>query len=62
MRLWLIGFVAALAVGSVVAAPPQSSGYTQFKGEPFFLLSDATFGSTEQARVRLEHAVGRDVK
>ena len=35
-------------------APALDSPYSPFAGEPFFLLSDATFGSTELARVRLE--------
>jgi uncharacterized protein YfaS (alpha-2-macroglobulin family) len=60
VKLWLIGLLAAALAGSVAAAPPQPSGYTPFKGEPFFLLSDATFGSTEQAKVRLE-VPGRDM-
>lgn len=37
----------------------QPSNYTAFKGEPFFLLSDATYGSADVARVRLE-VPGRD--
>jgi len=63
MRRWLlalIGLCMTVLLGTASAAPPQPSGYTQFKGEPFFLLSDATYGSTEQARVRLE-VPGRDM-
>jgi uncharacterized protein YfaS (alpha-2-macroglobulin family) len=44
------------------AAPAQEAsgaGYAAFKGEPFFLLSDAAYGSAEVARVRLE-VPGRD--
>ncbi|QJE01817.1 alpha-2-macroglobulin family protein [Massilia forsythiae] len=58
--------VLALAAlpGSAGAADPipweQPSGYTTFKGEPFFLLSDATRGSNEVASVRLE-VPGRDM-
>ena len=60
MRRWLFALLAAVLLGSAWAGPPQPSGYTTFKGEPFFLLSDATYGSAEQARVRLE-VPGRDM-
>lgn len=40
-------------------ASNSASNYSQFKGEPFFLLADTGFGSTEEARVRLE-VPGRD--
>ncbi len=33
---------------------PLANSHTPFAGEPFFLLSDATFGSNETARVRIE--------
>jgi len=39
--------------------PP--SGYAAFQGQPFFLLSDASFGSDQTAQVRLE-APGREYK
>jgi uncharacterized protein YfaS (alpha-2-macroglobulin family) len=47
------------AAAASAAAPhtePQPLGntYAPFAGEPFFLLSDATFGSDETARVRVE--------
>ncbi|MFL6659067.1 MAG: MG2 domain-containing protein, partial [Massilia sp.] len=42
------------------AAPASGPGYTPFKGEPFFLLSDAAYGSRDMARVRLE-VPGRDM-
>lgn len=35
-------------------APPLNPRHAPFAGEPFFLLSDASFASTEAARVRLE--------
>ncbi|WP_441617106.1 MULTISPECIES: alpha-2-macroglobulin family protein [unclassified Cupriavidus] len=38
-----------------------SSGYAAFQGQPFFLLSDASFGSDQTAQVRLE-APGREYK
>jgi len=41
----------AAAAGKPIPLPNQRS---LFVGEPFFLLSDATFGSTELAKVRLE--------
>lgn len=46
-------------------APPPApreagAGYAPFRGEPFFLLSDAAYGSTDTARVRLE-VPGRDL-
>ena len=41
------------------AQAPAGSNYTAFKGEPFFLLSDAAYGSADVARVRLE-VPGRD--
>lgn len=34
--------------------PPLPNYRTPFVGEPFFLLSDATFGASEPAKVRLE--------
>lgn len=52
-----------LALGSASAQqaePAQPSNYSTFKGEPFFLLSDASYGSTDEARVRLE-VPGRDM-
>ncbi len=60
MRRWLLVLLAVTVLGTAWASPPQPSGYALFKGEPFFLLSDATYGSAEQARVRLE-LPGRDM-
>ena len=40
-------------------APP--SGYEPIKGQPFFLLSDASYGTDQEAMVRLE-APGREYK
>jgi hypothetical protein len=51
--------VALALLGSASAADVPASNYTTFKGQPFFLLSDATYGSTDTARVRLE-VPGRD--
>lgn len=55
----------ALALAALLALPPLApaapsapvplpNAWAPFSGEPFFLLSDATFGSTELAKVRLE--------
>lgn len=50
----------ALACGTLnaqeVDGPPQPlyNTYAPFQGEPFFLLSDATFGTQQNATVRLE--------
>ncbi|SEO62962.1 hypothetical protein SAMN05428959_11335 [Duganella sp. CF517] len=52
--------LALLGGASAGAQERQPSNYTQFKGEPFFLLSDASYGSADQARVRLE-VPGRDM-
>lgn len=45
-----------LIISQVQAAdpPPLANDYTPFAGEPFFLLSDASFASNEAAQVRLE--------
>jgi uncharacterized protein YfaS (alpha-2-macroglobulin family) len=37
----------------------EPSGYSLYRGEPFFLLSDTSYGSGDEARVRLE-VPGRD--
>ncbi|MCB6184355.1 alpha-2-macroglobulin family protein [Leeia sp. TBRC 13508] len=34
--------------------PVPASGYETFKGQPFFLLSDSSFGSSQIAQVRVE--------
>jgi uncharacterized protein YfaS (alpha-2-macroglobulin family) len=49
--------MAMLAGADTRASDP--SNYSPFKGEPFFLLSDASYGSGDTARVRLE-VPGRD--
>lgn len=54
-----LALVALLALPPVAPAAPSSpmplpNAWAPFSGEPFFLLSDATFGSTELAKVRLE--------
>lgn len=50
--------VAALAAKAAAEAPvdePPLANYREpFAGEPFFLLSDATYGSADKPRVRLE--------
>ncbi|WP_374568949.1 alpha-2-macroglobulin [Ideonella sp.] len=48
--------LATLVPTMVTAADdqPLPNDHTPFVGEPFFLLSDATFGSGEPAKVRLE--------
>lgn len=53
----MLALALALFGGGVRAG--EASNYTPFKGEPFFLLSDATYGSGDVARVRLE-VPGRD--
>jgi uncharacterized protein YfaS (alpha-2-macroglobulin family) len=55
----LTALLALSLLGSAVASDVPASGYVPFKGEPFFLLSDASYGSTDEARVRLE-VPGRD--
>jgi uncharacterized protein YfaS (alpha-2-macroglobulin family) len=56
------GLLPALAPAQEPAAGASASGsnYATFKGEPFFLLSDAAYGSGEVAKVRLE-VPGRDL-
>ena len=44
----------AHAAGTPPGPMPLANDYTPFAGEPFFLLSDATFGSADVATVRLE--------
>ena len=62
---WLLGaLVAGLAAFAALPGraadaardepPALFNSDTRFTGEPFFLLTDATFGSAEPARVRLE--------
>lgn len=48
--------VAAKADKPTFATEPQplANDWKPFTGEPFFLLTDATFGSTEPAKVRIE--------
>ncbi|NHZ34050.1 alpha-2-macroglobulin family protein [Massilia rubra] len=52
--------VEAQAKPAEASAAPSGTNYTSFKGEPFFLLSDAAYGSGEVAKVRLE-VPGRDM-
>jgi uncharacterized protein YfaS (alpha-2-macroglobulin family) len=47
-------------LGGAWAQQRDPSNYTPFRGEPFFLLSDTTYGSADEARVRLE-VPGRDM-
>lgn len=58
LMLLLVG--TASAQQDSAPEPRQPSNYTLFKGEPFFLLSDASYGSLDEARVRLE-VPGRDM-
>ena len=44
----------AASASEPVGKPALESPYSPFAGEPFFLLADATFGSTDLAKVRLE--------
>lgn len=60
MKLLFASLLAFVLMGGASAQERQPSNYTTFKGEPFFLLSDATYGSGDEARVRLE-VPGRDM-
>jgi alpha-2-macroglobulin len=57
-------FLASLTLLLSLSAAPgadaqyKASGYQPLEGEPFFLLSDRSFGPTEIAQVRLEVANG----
>ncbi|MCA3135381.1 MAG: alpha-2-macroglobulin family protein [Rhodocyclaceae bacterium] len=56
--------IALLALALLAAAPTlradyTPSGYQPLPGEAFFLLSDKSFGSTDEAQVRLELVSGR---
>ncbi len=61
----LLAMPAAHADAAKPGAPAETvevvpaSNYTSFKGDPFFLLSDAAYGSADMAQVRLE-VPGRD--
>ncbi len=59
----LMAWLALLVLFSMpggAALAQQPSNYAALRGEPFFLLSDASFGTAEEARVRLE-VPGRDM-
>ena len=60
MKLLCLGLLALFMLGSASAQQREPSNYSTFKGEPFFLLSDASYGSLDEARVRLE-VPGRDM-
>lgn len=60
MKLLLASVLTLTLLGGAAAQERTPSYYTPFKGEPFFLLSDASYGSADQARVRLE-VPGRDM-
>ncbi|MDH4275720.1 MAG: MG2 domain-containing protein, partial [Gammaproteobacteria bacterium] len=51
---------ALLATATIAEPPggdidePVESGYTPYQGEPFFLLTDTSYGSNQEAHVRLE--------
>jgi uncharacterized protein YfaS (alpha-2-macroglobulin family) len=62
MKLLLAGLLTLMLTLSSAASAQEreSSNYTPMKGEPFFLLSDASYGSADEARVRLE-VPGRDM-
>jgi uncharacterized protein YfaS (alpha-2-macroglobulin family) len=42
------------APGGGAAVQAEPSGYAAYRGEPFFLLADTSYGSSEVAKVRLE--------
>jgi alpha-2-macroglobulin len=52
----LLVALTALAAGAPARAGDDPSGYTPLAGEPFFLLSDKTYGGLDPAFVRLEVA------
>lgn len=56
----VLAMVLMLLAAGGASAQQQPSNYATFKGEPFFLLSDASYGSGDEARVRLE-VPGRDM-
>ncbi len=60
MKLFFASLLALVLVGGASAQEREPSNYAPFKGEPFFLLSDASYGSADEARVRLE-VPGRDM-
>ena len=60
MRLFFASLLALALIGGASAQQREPSNYSTFKGEPFFLLSDASYGSLDEARVRLE-VPGRDM-
>ncbi|OEZ49235.1 MG2 domain protein [Janthinobacterium sp. MP5059B] len=60
MKLLFAGLLALVLIGGASAQQREPSNYSTFKGEPFFLLSDASYGSLDEARVRLE-VPGRDM-
>ena len=60
MKLLFASLLAFVLMAGASAQERQPSNYTTFKGEPFFLLSDASYGSVDEARVRLE-VPGRDM-
>ena len=55
------GGPSAFAAGGATLETVPSSNYTALRGQSFFLLSDASFGSDQVAQVRLE-APGREYK
>ena len=59
-KLFRLICLAILATIAAFAWAQESSNYTPFAGKPFFLLADASYGSKDIARVRLE-VPGRDV-
>ena len=63
----VLALVASVPAAHAADAPNQTlfdvpgSGYEPIKGQPFFLLSDASYGTDQEALVRLE-APGREYK
>ena len=52
--VWLAAIQPAFVAAADDPPQPLENMRTPYTGEPFFLLSDATFGSDQTARVRLE--------
>jgi uncharacterized protein YfaS (alpha-2-macroglobulin family) len=59
LMLALLSGAGTAWAAAAAADERMPSNYATFKGEPFFLLSDASYGSADTARVRLE-VPGRD--
>ncbi|WKB53935.1 MG2 domain-containing protein [Eleftheria terrae] len=55
----LLAALLALLTAGLALASDEEAGFRPPRGAPFFLLTDSSFSSTDEARVRLEVASGR---